>query len=84
MDQRNGPAAKPAVNLKVGIESQDDGRVMDFTHSHQAGIGKRGRHIAVAFEQGGNSHMFLLQREIDANAATLDQLQYPHRRTGNR
>ena len=46
-NQRNVLAAIAPISLKILVGRENDGVTFDFRHSHEAGVGKRHRHIAI-------------------------------------
>src|SRR5258707_12378283 len=49
-NQRDALAAIAPISQKILVGRENDGVTFDFRHSHEAGIGKRHRHIAILLQ----------------------------------
>src|SRR5438105_5037151 len=73
MDQRQRRAAMFAIYRKIGIEREDGLSVVDFRHSHDAGVGNRHWPITIFLMQLAQCRDVLLDAEAESERALLQQ-----------
>ena len=57
-------AAIAPVSQKISVGRENDGVPFDFRHSHEAGVGKRHRHIAILLQMAKDFSGLLAVGEI--------------------
>jgi hypothetical protein len=71
--QRNGLASVAPIDAKMAIGGPEEGIVVQFGHSHEAGIREVHRQVAVFFEQLPNGRGVILEGKVDRHDAVVVQ-----------